>query len=80
MRQKIKQVWGTVPSWLKWVLSLMFSIVGFIIEAAADNADSCPSDAAETEQLDELREKLYFDSNGDLTGEMTQARYLPGGK
>ncbi|MBL3528503.1 MAG: hypothetical protein JMN27_13740 [gamma proteobacterium endosymbiont of Lamellibrachia anaximandri] len=79
VRQKIKKVWEAVPPGLKRTIGFTAGVVGIAAELAAENEDDRICETAETEQLDELRETLYFDSDGDVTYEVTPARYLPGG-
>ncbi|WXG54942.1 MAG: hypothetical protein RNU03_09805 [Candidatus Sedimenticola sp. (ex Thyasira tokunagai)] len=79
IRQKLKQAWDNVPLGFKRVIGFAAGAVGIAAELAAENEGNRICETAETEQLDELREKLYLDSDGEVTYEVTPARYLPGG-
>ncbi|MBA1446462.1 MAG: hypothetical protein M3H12_07650 [Chromatiales bacterium] len=79
VRQKIKKVWEAVPPGLKRTIGFAAGAAGIAAELAAENGGNRICETAETEQLDELRETLYFGSDGDVTYEVTPARYLPGG-
>jgi len=79
IRKKLKQAWDNVPLGFKRVIGFAAGAVGIAAELAAENEGNRICETAETEPLDELREKLYFDSDGEVTYEVTPARYLPGG-
>ncbi len=79
IRKKLKQAWDNVLLGFKRVIGFAAGAVGIAAELAAENEGNRICETAETEQLDELREKLYFDSDGEVTYEVTPARYLPGG-